>query len=59
MSVPNPFVDPATGKSEADNGQRVNGGQGGSAMHINPATTPGIPVMAATPFASLHVISYG
>jgi hypothetical protein len=59
VSVPNPFVDPNTGKSEADQGQRQNGGRGGTVMPINPATTEGIPVMSPSRFASLDILSYG
>ena len=59
MAVPNPFVDPDTGDSLADEGQHVNGGKGGTAMAVNPATTKGVPVNSASPMASLDIISFG
>jgi hypothetical protein len=57
-TVANPFTD-SSGKSLADTGQRVNGGQGGRGMAINPATTLGIPVMSPSHWASLDIIIPG
>lgn len=59
MSVENPFVNPDTGETLADEGQRENGGKGGTVMAVNPATTEGIPVMSPSRFASLDIISLG
>ena len=53
----NPFVDPDTGKSLAEKGQPVNTGR--PMATFNPCIVPGIPVMSASPLASLAVISLG
>lgn len=57
MTVPNPFVDPGTGESLADQGQPVHAGV--PRPTYNPCIVPGIPVMAPSPLASLDVISLG
>ena len=59
MSVPNPFVHSDTGKSAADDGQRVNPGKGGTLMNFNPATTEGLSTNTPDRLASLDIISLG
>lgn len=58
MAVENPFVD-ESGKSLADEGQRQNGGKGGSLIGFNPATTEGLSTNTPDRVASLDIISLG